>query len=157
MIQRIQSVFIALTVACVLAFLAFPIWTKADAATQQSISLDAFNIVSKKSTLSQITPVFYLAVLAIFAAAIGIFSLLQYKNRMRQVMMVALNSLVIGGLLGTSVYLVYSKTSQVFLAEVKGDFGIGLYLLFAALVFNWLANTFIRKDERMVKDADRMR
>lgn len=157
MIQRIQSVFIALVALCVLAFLAFPIWSKTDAASGQMISLDAFNIVSKKGTLSQVTPVFYLAVMAVFAAAIGIFSIFQYKNRMRQVMMVALNSLLIGALLATSVYLVYSKTSQVFMPEIKGEFGFGLYFLFAALMFNWLANTFIRKDERTVKDADRMR
>ena len=157
MLQRIQTVFLALVVAFVLSFLAFPIWTKANATTSEAVSLNAFNITSKSGNLTQITPVFYLAVMAVFAALIGFFAIFQYKKRMTQVLIVALNSLLIGALLATSVYLVYSKTSQVFQPEVKGEFGFGLYFLFGALVANWLANMFIRRDERMVKDADRMR
>ena len=35
--------------------------------------------------------------------------------------------------------------------------GLGLWLPGAAVICNLLANRFIRKDERLVRDADRLR
>jgi hypothetical protein len=32
-----------------------------------------------------------------------------------------------------------------------------MWAAFVALAANWLANRFIKKDEKLVKDADRMR
>ena len=35
--------------------------------------------------------------------------------------------------------------------------GFGLYLPGAAVIFNLIANRFIRKDEKLVRDSDRIR
>jgi glucan phosphoethanolaminetransferase (alkaline phosphatase superfamily) len=157
MIQRIQTVFLAVVALCMTGVLFTPIWSKVEASSSQSIELDALNLVYRKGELTQQTPVFYLAVMAIFAIIIAVFAIFQYKSRMKQVLFVALNSLLIGILLGIAVYMVYSKGSPAFAPETRGEFGIGFYLIFGALVSNWLANTFIRRDERMVREADRMR
>ena len=40
---------------------------------------------------------------------------------------------------------------------IPWKFEFSLYLTFAAVAFNWLAIRFIRKDEKMVRDSDRIR
>jgi hypothetical protein len=35
--------------------------------------------------------------------------------------------------------------------------GVAMYFVFAAVVCNWLAVRFIRRDEKLVKDSDRLR
>jgi hypothetical protein len=61
-----------------------------------------------------------------------------------------------GGCLGMTYY--YStKGDQLLSHETIGDFQMGFYVIAAALFFNSLANRFIRKDDRLVKSADRIR
>jgi hypothetical protein len=36
-------------------------------------------------------------------------------------------------------------------------YGPGLYMIFAAVICNWLAVRFIRRDERLVRDSERLR
>jgi hypothetical protein len=35
--------------------------------------------------------------------------------------------------------------------------GYGMFSIFAAVICNWLAVRFIRKDEKLVKDSERLR
>jgi hypothetical protein len=39
----------------------------------------------------------------------------------------------------------------------QGDYLLGFYALIAALIFNALANRFIRRDEKLVRGSDRLR
>jgi hypothetical protein len=41
--------------------------------------------------------------------------------------------------------------------ELQGNYLMGFYLPVVALLFNLLSNRFIRKDEMLVKSADRIR
>ena len=43
------------------------------------------------------------------------------------------------------------------LAGGEGSYTIGTWAAFISLVSNLLANRFIKRDEKLVKDADRMR
>ena len=36
-------------------------------------------------------------------------------------------------------------------------YGPALYILFAGVTFNWLAVRFIRRDEKIVRDSDKLR
>jgi glucan phosphoethanolaminetransferase (alkaline phosphatase superfamily) len=157
MLQRIQSVFLSLVVLCMCAAVALPLWSNTDPTSGQTISLNAFNIKQVNGTSTLQIPVYYLAVMAFLAAMLSIFTVFQYRNRPKQMLYVALNALLIGALLATSIYLVLVKASQLMPTGTKGQFGLGFYAVFAAVVLNQAASFFIRKDERAVKDADRMR
>jgi hypothetical protein len=157
MLQRIQTVFMIIAAVAMLVFLFVPIWTKVNADTQEQATLTAFNLIYQKGSISNATPTFYLAVMAIFSILISVFSILQFKNRVRQMLLVALNSLIAGATLVTVVYLTQKEFNGLFAPAKQGNFGIGLYVVFAALLANWLANRFIRRDEKAVKDSDRMR
>jgi glucan phosphoethanolaminetransferase (alkaline phosphatase superfamily) len=120
--------------------------------------LNAYNLsYVKAGSIVKNTPVYYLAVLAVLSAGLSIFTIFQYKNRVRQMLLVSLNSLVGAGLLGATVYQIQMDSNKIFAPENQGEFSFSFWAAFAALALNWVANRLIRRDENIVKDADRMR
>lgn len=163
MIQRIQTVFLILATLALAASMAFPIWNKANVERQEKIELSAFKlehyvvkeggekeIIESKSTV-------YFAVLMILAAVVAAFSVFQFKNRLTQIKLGALNSLLIAGYLIGSVYLSAYQAEGMLDPEQRGNYAFGLFLPMMAIVFNMLANRFIRKDEQLVRSVDRIR
>ncbi|WP_055145806.1 DUF4293 domain-containing protein [Jiulongibacter sediminis] len=155
MLQRIQSLLLLLSVIALGVFLSTNTWSGGTESNE--ILVNPYQVVQTKGGLAAFKKeIFYVAVLAALAIAIGVFTIFQYKNRVRQMLFVALNSLLIGAAVAVSVYHVKYDAMTLHGAG-EGKFEIGLYAGFAALALNWLANRFIKKDEKMVKDADRMR
>jgi hypothetical protein len=157
MLQRLQSIFMLIAAVAMLVFLFTPAWIKVSVDTQEKAILDAFNLTYTKGTLNSVTPTYYLAVMAIASILVSVFTIFQYRNRTRQMLLVALNSLIQGGLMITIVYLTQKNFNGLFAPAKAGGFSIGLYAVFFALMANWLANRFIRRDEKTVRDSDRMR
>jgi hypothetical protein len=156
MLQRPQSLLLLLTSVCMILFLATPVWHKVGVG--EEAILTPYYLAHMKGTLAAINkPVYYLAILAVLSAGVSIFTIFQYKNRVRQMLFVALNSLIGAALLGTTVYHIQFEANKFFAPDQQGEFGIGFWAAFAALVSNWIANRLIRRDEKTVKDADRMR
>jgi magnesium-transporting ATPase (P-type) len=157
MLQRLQSIFMLVAAAAMLVFLFTPAWIKVSVDTGERAILGAFNLAYTKDTSTNTTPTYYLAVMAIASVLVSIYTILQYKNRTRQMLLVALNSLIQGALMVTIVYLTQKDFNNLFAPAKQGNFSIGLYAVFVALLSNWLANRFIRRDEKLVRDSDRMR
>ena len=99
---------------------------------------------------------FYIAMLALIAAGVAAYAVTQYKNRLTQIKLGALNSLLMGGSLIMTVYFSF-QGEKMLEPGVKGEYLAGFYAIFAALIFNLLANRFIRRDEQLVKSVDRIR
>jgi glucan phosphoethanolaminetransferase (alkaline phosphatase superfamily) len=155
MIQRIQSVFLLLVgIAMALSTFATA-WSKS--ALGQSIELNALSLThSQGGKVLSTTSVFYLALLSGLAAGIAIFSIFQYRNRLRQILLGAINSILMVTVLGFFLY--YSlKGADTFAPYDRGQYGPGFYAVVGALLCNMLANRFIRRDENLVRSADRMR
>lgn len=166
MLQRVQTIFMTIAAIAMVLMLFFPIWEKSDqqfeAEKREYAIMDAFYLKYKQIDSdanevmlgTQIT--FPIAGGAILAALVMLFSVTRYKNRMTQVKLNALFSLITAGVLvGTYVYI--SKANQLFDPQVQGTFLIGFYLPIVAMLNNFLANRFIRKDEQLVRSADRIR
>jgi hypothetical protein len=94
-----------------------------------------------------------IAILTILIAWIEIF---KYKNRLTQIKLGTLNSLLITGSLVYLVYLTYKAQSEI-LPNILGEYKIGLFMPAIALVLNSIANRFIRKDEKLIRSVDRIR
>lgn len=156
MLQRTQSLLLLIVAICMVFFLATQTWHKTG--TGEEISLSPYYLTySKAGSVIKNTPVYYLALLAVLSAGLSIFTIFQYKNRVRQMLLVALNSLVGAGLLGATVYHIQFDANKLFDPENQGEFGFSFWGVFVALLLNWVANRLIRNDEKKVKDADRMR
>lgn len=158
MLQRIQSIFLAITVIGMGIFVSFPIWDKISVAGEQKASLTALKLTHQINAVqSQVDSVIYLLVLAILIAAVAAFAIIKFRNRVLQSALCAVNSILMSTTLGLVIYLTFYKTAKLFDPQTPGNYTIGFYGLVAAMLANVVANRFIRKDERTVQQSNRLR
>jgi len=159
MIQRIQSLFLLLVAIAMITAVFTPIWLQVNAMQNQTMEMTAWHItireLPQENILSQ-TGNMYIGIMALLAAALAIFSMLQFKNRKKQLMLNMINALLMGLNLGLVVYTSY-QANQEFNPSVSGAFVLGFYAIAFALVMNLFANRFIRKDEMLIRSVDRIR
>lgn len=148
--QRIQTVFLAIVIVALVLSLIQPIWIfKVEGET--SIMLTPFFYLNDASYTY--LPFSLTAILSIASITVAFTSIRKYKNRLLQMKLGALNSLLLVGVIGSSVYFAVHLVEQF----QGGRYGFGLYLPLAAVISNLLANFFIRRDEKLVRDSERLR
>jgi glucan phosphoethanolaminetransferase (alkaline phosphatase superfamily) len=157
MFQRIQTLFLSIVSVSMGILIAMPIWGKIALDNAQSVQITAFKIIHQQGITANITPVWYLALLAGLCLVIAAFTIFQYKNRTLQALLCAINSILMTVLTGLVMYFSVGKAKNLFDTAEIGQFGVGFYALIAAIVANFLANRFIRRDEKFVRSQDRMR
>ncbi len=159
MIQRIQTVFLALVALCMIMVVALPIWSKTDAQNMQNMHLNAFSLThtqgNKIVEASSVTAI-YVAILAIIVIGISVFSIFSFKNRILQMKLGLANSMTMLVLMVVNVLTIY-KAEKIFNETQKGDFSFGFWAIIAGILLNMAANFFIRKDEKLVQSSNRMR
>ncbi|MCR5888039.1 DUF4293 domain-containing protein [Hymenobacter sp. J193] len=155
MIQRIQSVFLLLLALAMLSVVFLPIWSKTDPLTGNEVVLTATQLAFTKGQ-GPATSTWPIAALAVAAAAVAVFEIFQFRNRLRQQQIGTFNLLLIMSTIGAGFY--YSGIGERLLnIKVPGTFEAGFYLPTLALLLNVLANRFIRRDEKLVRSMDRLR
>ena len=153
--QRIQSVFLGLAILSLILGLLSPVWRGAGEGIEYRLYPIYF--MAKQNgqiTISQYFPFCITAMLMVAAVTIAITEFRRYDNRFLQVKLGTLNSLILAGVMICDV-LFSNQMAKAYSIPWKYDFS--LYLTFAAVAFNWLAIRFIRRDEKMVRDSDRIR
>ena len=148
--QRIQTVFLGIAIIALLVSLVFPIWSIEG--NGEINVLTAFYYL--KGDQYQYNPYSITAILIIGSATLAFIEITKYKNRLTQMKIGALNSLFLVGAIGSATWF---ATQLIKAHQVGGHYGAGLWALAIPLFCNLLANRFIRKDERLVRDADRLR
>ena len=130
MIQRIQSIFFLLSaLASLLIIFIAP-------------------VLSNEDGLYYLYNDFpYLRLLLFVSAFISIYAIFQYKNRRKQRLLSSISRLMI-----TFFYLVV-----LLVYREKFNFESGLFLCIIPFLLLFLASFFIKKDEKLIKDADRIR
>lgn len=149
--QRIQTVFLAIVIVALLVSLVLPIWTAE--VNGETTVLTSFYYLSNSTY--QYNPYSLTAIIAVAAATIALTEITKFKNRLTQIKLGALNSLFLVGVLFASFY--FSNQLMKSLEGAKGQYGLGMWLPFVAVICNLLANRFIRRDEKLVRDSDRLR
>lgn len=166
MLQRVQTIFMTIAALAMILVLFFPIWEKSDqnfdAEKREYAIMDAYTLkyqqIDRDGQQVELgtRQTFLLSIGAALAALVMFFSITRYKNRMTQVKLNALFSLITAAVL-VGMYLYISKANQLFDPQAQGIFLAGFYLPIVAMLNNFLANRFIRKDENLVRSADRIR
>jgi hypothetical protein len=158
MLQRIQTLLLALVAIAMLAVTALPMWEKSSAALNETVTLTSFALEYFKGTTSvSSSSTIVIAILAIISACVAAFSITQYKKRMLQMTLGLVNSILIATVLGYTFYQVFKVGMPMFEPEKVGSYGGGFIAVAVAFLCNMIANRFIRRDEMLVKSADRMR
>ncbi|HEY9006279.1 DUF4293 domain-containing protein [Ohtaekwangia sp.] len=152
--QRIQTVFLAIVIISLVAAIFFPIWYFQDASGKMyELYALHYTVIENGVRTTTYFPYSITAVLLIAGATLAFIAVRKFTDRMAQIKMGALNSLIIAGAMCAGVYFGTSmiKTFQ------GGRYGFGLWLPAVAVVCNWAAIRFIKKDEKLVRDSDRLR
>lgn len=139
MIQRIQTLWLSLTAIVSLLTLKYSFFSGniSDTATgRKFVELTAVNN-------------FFILILTIAVAVISIISIFLYKNRKLQLRLVILATIL--GLVTISLY--YFETKKF----LEGNYVLTSVLSFTVPVFLVLAARGIYSDEKLIKNADRLR
>ena len=143
MIQRIQTVYLLLAsiVSGVLIFI-FNLWK---AIEKNTFALD---LLYSKSFLLKLIPILFLV-----SAILAFVAIFLFKNRKLQFVIGRLTILINLILLGLLIYLSLTLPGEAAVSEK----GIGMFIPILAILLIVLANKAIKKDEDLVKSADRLR
>jgi hypothetical protein len=154
--QRIQTVFLALVVVTMIVGIFVPIWVWEDGASGSSHKLFALHyLVTEDGTSSSAyVPYSLTGILMAMAATIAVMQIRRFDNRITQIKMGAFNTLVLLGVMISAVLFSNKLTNQV---GFYGSNNLSYWIIFAGVAFNWLALRFIRRDEKLVRDSDRIR
>lgn len=158
MIQRIQSLFLLITAICMTVMIFVPLWTKQNLETGELAQLTALYLTYTKAsqTISEQNTM-YIAGLAFLSVILAFTSIFSYKNRMFQVKLNLGNTLLMAITLVVSTVMLI-QGEKLLSDPAQGGFGVGFILIIVALACNFLANRFIWKDEKLVKNSfDRIR
>jgi len=152
MLQRIQTIYLSLAAICLGLTYAFPFakYLVGDVEVEFSV----YGVANSATDLGVFFP--YYVVVGI-GALMPIWAITQYKKRKNQMKIGRMNYLVLLVTL-TFMYIDLEKcTSALGLTEESVEYGASMFLPAVALLFMFLANRSIKKDEALVKSLDRLR
>lgn len=154
--QRIQTLFLAIVVITMIAGIFFPVWIHVDQATSIRYELYPlhYSVIDGDARNIKYIPYCVTAVLMIAAATMAVMAIRRYDNRLTQMKIVALNTLILVFVLGSAVYFSTRLNEEY---NYIGMSRLSLWTMFGGVAANWLAMRFIRRDERIVRDSDRLR
>jgi hypothetical protein len=162
MIQRIQSIYLLLIVVCQSLLFATALATFSSYETSFNLSLMGFYKLSSAGNEMLINS-YALMAMNLVLILFSLFVIFSFKNRKKQLRLAGFNFILLCGFI---VLMFYSYDNAKSLldnsfntqgAELSTTYGIGMILPILSLIFNFLALKGIRKDEELVKSADRIR
>jgi hypothetical protein len=92
--------------------------------------------------------------LLIAAATVAVTTIRKYNDRFTQIKLGMLNTLLTAGVMISIVVFVGDLTKNY---PTGWRYGLPFYFAFVSVVCNWLAIRFIRRDEKLVRDSERIR
>jgi len=156
MIQRIQTVYLFLVFVFSVLFITLPLANFTQAGIETSLRLsnlqvfyNAFEQVSRGWTG------ILLVILIAAAMVITIVTTFYYKRRLTQLFLGNLNLFIHVALIVISFLYVDNIRKQI--PEPEFSYGPGIFFPIISLLLIFMANRAIRKDEELVRSADRIR
>ena len=156
--QRIQTVFLAIVIISLIVTIFLPIWIYEDPSGKVYELYPLHYTIKTTATdgadrITTYFPYSITAILAIASLTLAFIEIRKFKDRVTQMKLGALNSLFMAGTIASAVIFSnqFIKTFQ------GGAYGLGLWLPGVAVICNLLANRFIRRDEKLVRDSNRLR
>lgn len=159
MLQRRQTLYLLAAAVCALLTFMFPVARYASPADGRGFVYSTMGVATEAGApVTDLELKFPLAILFLLIAVVMLVIMFLYKNRPRQIAIVRASYLLII----LSAYLMFSQHLSLssYLnkgARFEASFGVSMFLPVAMLLFAFLAEHSIRKDEELVKSMDRLR
>jgi hypothetical protein len=157
MIQRLQSILLALAVIfnILLFFMPLSTWVSSSSSTIYELKVIE-TLQQNKNAVSRITLNMPLILLCSFNILVTLFALLDFKKRIRQARLCHLLILFQLILITLIIYDI-EQLNTVAGAEYTWHASAGLFFLAAPVILFLIARKYILKDEALVRSADRLR
>lgn len=162
MLQRKQTIYLALAFICLVLLLVFPIFSISAerAGLTYSGAFGAYGMTGSEGESVEFPLFILIIVLALFTS----FSIMSYKNRKRQLVVCRIN-LILHILMVLSFIGIYYMGKSTVLEDLEKrafsntafTLDIGFYLAAATIPFLILAIRGIKQDEALLKSIDRIR
>lgn len=155
MLQRIQSLFLLAVTMSVTILMFFPIANVMVGENIWQLSAFQFSDITGND-LGGFVPI---GIIAILVGVVALVTICLFKNRGLQMKLSKLNLLLISLLLVACVFfteIMIDKDNPIFEGAVV-QYQLAVALPIIALIFNYLAIRFIKKDEDLIRSADRLR
>lgn len=157
MIQRIQTIWLLLASAVIFALFLFPYFQFADASgLGYALKVNgAYGTVEGQAARLE---TYWLQMIA--TILIGLFPLyiiFQFKNRKLQRNLILVEVLAIILLGAWFNFNASQKLSEYLLEFNARNLGVGFFILPIAIILLYMASAAIKKDEKLIKSADRLR
>lgn len=159
MIQRIQTLFLLGVVIISIILFLLPISQKNITNESSGISeiytlnLDKVTLSSGNAIENTVTKTYGLLAVNAAILILSLATIFMYRNRPLQIKLCMLNSLLIAVLLVLIFYYSDGMGSK----QIKPVYLPGIYLVAVQVLLLMLSRRFIRKDDMLVKAADRIR
>lgn len=148
MIQRIQSIWLLLAAITILCLLFVPIIGIASNAGYHTLYGSGLKTASADGSTTNIP----LLISTVFAGLISLVNIFNFRNRKLQIRIALLNIILI---LALSVW--FFQIINGVSGATQFDLEPGIYLSLVAIIFTLLAIRGIKKDEKLIRSADRLR
>ncbi len=155
MIQRIQSVYLFLVFVFALLFAVLPMAQFIVEEMSVSLRLLYFRSFFEETAFSSSWHIVLLTILWAVSMLVTVVTTFQYKNRLLQIKMGKLNILLHVALIMLVFFFIDALRGQVIGAEFS--YGAGVLFPVISLIFILMAIKAIKKDEALVRSADRFR
>ena len=156
MIQRIQTLFLFLVFATSLAAFFFPI-ANFFSSPVYTIDLNVLGIKEYANYNAAWPNTILLPVVLGLVGLLAFATIFMYKRRMLQVRLIRFDLLL--NIIYLALVFFYYVPELETITQTSADYisEPGIYLTIVSVVFLILANRFIRKDEKLIRSADRLR
>ena len=158
MIQRIQTVYLSLAIIAIALLFAFPL-----AQFFSETGTYVFSITGLKNMVpgepDAFKPMVFLPliIVSILIALLALFTIFQYKRRSLQIKLTSFGVFASIALI-MGIFFLYIPLIEKKINIIPNYLdSIGIYLPLIALVFIVLANRAIKRDDKLVRSADRLR
>jgi len=158
MIQRIQTVYLSLAFIAMALLFAFPL-----AQFFSETGAYVFSVTGLKNMVpggaNAFIPMIFLPIIivAVGIALLSLFTIFQYKNRSLQIKLTNIGVLAAIALIMGIFFLYIPMIEKKINIIPDYSKAFGIYLPLVALVFMVMANRAIKRDEKLVRSADRLR
>jgi len=152
MIQRIQTLYLFLSLVFLGLMFAFPFTIFIDRETTEYVFnfSGVLRLEDGQLVLRTVPPDILLTTISV----INFVTIFLFKNRILQMRLTVLNMLLMAGLLILTGYYVFFTRNQL---DAQVYYKITLLFPLISLLLTWLAFRNIRKDELLIRSVDRIR
>ncbi len=156
MIQRIQSVYLFLVVASMASLFFLP-FSSVETTENNITSMHVFEVMGHKTfqdnVQTQNAPFYPILILTVVVIVLSLLNLFLYKHRLKQIRLCQLIMLLIVVL----VVLIFQQSETRATDVTHVVYHVGTYITVISIVWVFLASKAIKKDEDLVRSADRLR